>query len=81
MNRKDVWQPVELDLRRQKTQTPNWPVHVVAQAAVVNAEAGQLLTTALNVKYSNSNHEAMQQHAISTIAKAIRFLENLEDEK
>lgn len=79
MKRNDVWREVAKELRLQKQTMPNWPVHIVAQAAQVTAASGHLLSTAIDVKYNGAaQQEKLQSEAIRTIALAIRFLENLE---
>lgn len=77
MKRSEIWQAVELELRRHKSSKPNWPVHVVAQAGMVAAETCDLLNEAINNKYEgNPNNEQLKAAALRTIATAIRFLEN-----
>ena len=71
------------ELKVAKKKHPNWPDHVVAQAAIVGEEAGELLQAALQAKYETqrkepSEHTArMKKEAIQTAAMAIRFLQNL----
>mgnify|MGYP001251286183 FL=1 len=83
MKRSDIWQQIGLELQRAKKEHPNWPDHVVAQAAIVSEEAGELLKEALQMKYEKTDAatsiEAMKQEAIQTAAMAIRFLENLKE--
>lgn len=87
MKRKDIWQAVELELRRQKKKHPNFPDHVAAQAGIANAAAGNLMEVCLMYKYENDLYEAqdhvsmMKQEALKTAAAAIRFLEHLKTEQ
>jgi hypothetical protein len=69
------------ELKRTKKKH-RWPVHVVAQAAIVSEEAGELIREALRYKYelSENDEEAikrMEKEAIQTAVVAIRFIENL----
>lgn len=85
MRRNDIWQAVELELRKAKKAYPQWPDHIVSRAAIVSEEAGELLQAALESKYekgkkgrnSNEQVEQMRKEAVQTAAMAIRFLENL----
>jgi NTP pyrophosphatase (non-canonical NTP hydrolase) len=69
------------ELKRAKKKHPNWPDHIVARAAIVGEEAGELIRASLNYKYEKSNAEdqlkEMQKEAVQTAATAIRFLESL----
>ncbi|UXO94088.1 hypothetical protein Pan5_46 [Pseudanabaena phage Pan5] len=85
MDKKEIWNLVNQAYKKGKKESPGWPDHVAAQAGIVNAEAGKLMTEALLYKYSkNKNkmlvkayHDDMKKSAIHTIVTAIRFLENL----
>lgn len=85
MDRKLIWQAVELELRKAKKLFPNWPDHPAAQAGIVTEEAGELMKAALEWKYERNENPTLQQiqidqmkeEAIQTAAMAIRFLENL----
>lgn len=85
MDRKQIWQEIELELRKAKKKHPNWPDHPAAQAGIVSEEAGELMKAALQWKYERDENEYiqkkqilhMQEEAIQTAAMAIRFLENL----
>lgn len=86
-------QPAILDeilkeLRRAKKKHPSWPVHIVARAAVVAEEAGELVRAALNFKYEAKGRfeqkewaKEMEKEAIHTAATAIRFIEALRKER
>lgn len=71
------------ELKVAKKKHPNWPDHVVAQAAIVGEEAGELLQAALQAKYEPNSKEPsehlehMRKEAIQTAAMAIRFILNL----
>jgi hypothetical protein len=85
MDRKQIWQEIELELRKAKKKFPNWPDHPAAQAGIVSEESGELMKAALQWKYERGKtddhqmkqKEEMKQEAIQTAAMAIRFLENL----
>lgn len=86
MKRSEIWETVERQTRQHKLAQPNWPVHVVAQAAMVVAEGGDLLNLAIQAKYapaSESLAEAQTRNleaaAIRTIVTAIRFLEHIQE--
>jgi hypothetical protein len=71
------------ELKREK-KSSSWPVHIVAQAAMISAPAGTILQQACDFKYEADNQEeqlrrleVMKDHAIITAAQCIRFLENL----
>ena len=81
MKRNEIWQAVELEVRKSKRNTPRWPVHVVAQAAMVAAAGSDVLTEAIPIKYTDaSDREKLRSSAIKSAAAAIRFLENLKDD-
>lgn len=70
------------ELKQAKKKHPRWPVHIVARAAIVVEEAGELVRASLNQKYeSKEDREAwkkeMEKEAIQTAAMAIRFIESL----
>ncbi len=85
MDRNQIWQDIELELRVAKRKHPNWPDHPAAQAGIVVEEAGELMKAALEWKYQRDTNEYVQrkqiQHmkdeAIQTAVTAIRFLENI----
>lgn len=84
MNRQNIWQSIELELRKAKKKFPGWPDHPAAQAGIVCEEAGELMQACLKFKYEKSATELgrisqvehMKKDAIQTAAMAIRFLEN-----
>ncbi|MES2004305.1 MAG: hypothetical protein V4450_07275 [Bacteroidota bacterium] len=85
MNRNEIWQAIELELRHVKKKHPRWPDHPAAQAGIVVEEAGELMQACLDFKYQRSNSEIvldvqkerMRKEALQTAVTAIRFLENL----
>lgn len=86
MNRNQIWQAIELEIRNSKKKHPNWPDHVAAQAGIVTDEAGKLMHSCLEWKYNRSKAfekaqmEDIKEVAITTAVAAIRFLENLKDD-
>ena len=79
----DIVDDILRELKRAKKKHPNFPDHIVARAAIVGEEAGELIRAALNYKYeydsdpeSNQKYE-MRKEAIQCAATCIRFLENL----
>lgn len=85
MNKNEIWQAVELELRKAKKKLPNLPDHVAAQAGRVVVESGKLLESCFILKYSKKLSEmdrirqkdAAETSGVLTIVEAIRFLENL----
>ena len=85
MNRNQIWQSIELELRKAKRQHPNWPDHIAAQAGIVNNRSGKLMDLALQMKYNKDKSKKTKDHfrnrieaeAIKVAVTAIRFLENL----
>jgi NTP pyrophosphatase (non-canonical NTP hydrolase) len=73
------------ELKRAKKKHPNWPDHIVARAAIVGEEAGELIRASLIYKYeigknieeSEKVKADMRKEAIHTAATCIRFLETL----
>jgi NTP pyrophosphatase (non-canonical NTP hydrolase) len=71
------------ELKRAKKKHPNWPDHIVARAAIVGEEAGELIRAALNYKYdhigcsSDESMDQMKKEAVQTAAMCIRFLETI----
>ncbi len=88
MTESDILGDILTELKRAKKKHPSWPDHIVARAAVVGEEAGELIRAALNHKYESPTpeqkaewKEEMRKEAIHTAATAIRFLEALKDVK
>jgi NTP pyrophosphatase (non-canonical NTP hydrolase) len=87
MERRKIWEEIELELRRAKKKFPSWPDHIVSRAAIVAEEAGELVQASLQYKYQRApeelvqevQRERMKEEAVQTAAMAIRFLENLEN--
>jgi len=85
MNKKQIWESIELELRSAKKKHKSWPDHVCGQAGIVVEEAGELMRAALDWKYGRAETPEeqhgqlmeMQQEAIQTAASCIRFLENM----
>lgn len=85
MKRNDIWQAIELEIRKAKKKHPNFPDHIVARAGIVCEEAGELIRATLNLKYEKGRTRELQRQqleeirmeAIHTAATAIRFLETL----
>jgi len=85
MDRKKIWQMIELELRQSKKKHPAWPDHIAAQAGIVCEESGELMRAALIWKYEREEsedpekvqREQIEKEAIHTAVVAIRFLENL----
>ena len=83
--RNEIWQSIELEIRKAKKKFPGWPDHPAAQAGIVVEEAGELMQACLQWKYERSSEavvqdvqrERMREEAIQCAAMAIRFLENL----
>lgn len=74
------------ELKRAKKKHPQWPDHIVARAAIVAEEAGELVRASLEFKYERqidpeTQIEEMRIEAIHTAATCIRFLEGLKDIK
>lgn len=73
------------ELRRAKKKHRSWPDHIVARAAIVGEEAGELIRAAILYKYEPEKgtearveqYAALRKEAIQTAAMAIRFLETL----
>lgn len=74
-------------LKREKKQS--WPVHIVGQASMIVAPAGNVLKKATLVKYGMLRSEEekdqfirdMRKDAIITVCNSIRFIEALENFK
>lgn len=81
VNRKEIWQAIELEHRLAKKKQPRWPDHPAGQAGMVVKEAGALMGASLKMKYektiSDEQIKLMTTEAINTAVAAIRFLENL----
>lgn len=87
MKQPSILDEILKELKRAKKKHPHWPDHIVARAAIVSEEAGELVRASLNYKYEGKpeNRPAclkeMEKEAIQTAATCIRFLENLKDLK
>lgn len=51
MKKNEIWQAVELELRKAKSKFPQWPTHPAAKAGIVMEEAGELMQACLQFKY------------------------------
>jgi hypothetical protein len=77
------------EYQRAKKKFPSWPVHIVARAAIVGEESGELIQAALQWKYERQHtyegrdgqYDKMKKEAIQTAAMCLRFLEMLPDQK
>lgn len=79
MTRKEIWESIEIELRRNRVNQPSFPDHIVAQAGVVCGESGDLMNAAIKIKYRGEDPELAKRSAIKTAVAAIRLLENLKD--
>ena len=87
MLRQQIWESIELELRKAKKKFPSWPDHIVARAGIVCEEAGELVKASLQYKYQRADNpagqqdqiESMRTEAIQTAVMSIRFLELLEN--
>ena len=85
MNRKEIWQSVEVALRADKKNYPSFPDHIAAMAGKVVAKTGTLMKLSMEYKYTPEEYrlsddvvkQQMEDAAINTIVQSIRFLENL----
>lgn len=83
--RNQIWQSIELQMRKSKKKHPNWPDHIAAQAGIISQDSGKLMELCLEMKYHNDKSAGFQEmkreqitlRAIKTAVNAIRFLENL----
>lgn len=72
-----MWELVDKYYKQDKQRSPSFPDHIVAQAGVVNAQAGSLAYKSIKAKYGKKkSNKGVNEAAIMTIVKAIRFLEN-----
>jgi hypothetical protein len=79
-----IFREVVDELKKAKRKFPQWPVHIVARAAIVGEEAGELIRASLHHKYESKNAEQesewmkeMEKEAIQCAAMCIRFIESL----
>lgn len=89
MNRNEIWRLIEIGLKKDKKENPNWPEHPAGQAGMVCKKSGKLLQSCMEWKYDrdmnnevvkSAQHDRMPEDAISTIVASFRFLENLKEE-
>lgn len=81
MKKQELWQKIDAAYKQDKAIHPTFPDHIVAQAGVVNAQAGTLTKLCLNNKYKRSkNIDTIKNQAIMIIVQSIRFIENLKEE-
>lgn len=75
------------EVERAKAKHPTWPTHIVAKAAIVSDPAGELIQSALKLKYEIAatdkvmkafHRKKIREQAIQVAAAAIRFIEALE---
>lgn len=84
MDKQEIWQWIEAEMRSSKRERPTWPDHHGAQGAIVAGDAGKLVNSCLNYKYERHSSETVQDvqrtdmrvNAVKTIVSALRFLEH-----
>jgi len=76
----DILQLIEKESKKQKLELPNYPIHQVAQAALINADAGYLIDKCVSKKYKGytDNDAEIKAAAISIVAQTLRFIESLD---
>lgn len=85
MNKTEIWQAIEAEMKMEKKLHPNWPDHAAAQAGRVTEASGSLIHECMAFKYNQKTTEMMDEirkermksAAIKTAVTALRFLENL----
>lgn len=83
-----IMEEIRTEVKRSKKQLPVLPDHVMARAAIIAEDSGELLRACRNHKYEASSREdkerwkmVMKRKAIQTAASCFRFLEALSDLK
>ena len=85
MSKQSIWHQIELAMKHDKKQRPQWPDHAAGQAGKVARASGVLMAEAMEFKYQDyevaQNDDVMKERmrvaAVQTAVMAIRFLENL----
>lgn len=83
MNKKEIWESIELEMRSAKKKHPNWPYHPAAQCGIIVEEIGELMQACLDKKFEfgklskEAHMQRIKEEAIQVAVTAIRFLENL----
>lgn len=86
MKKQEILHAIGLAIKKDKKENPQWPVHIVAQTAMVSCECGKLTRSSIDLKYNpDENNEVVKsaqedlitEDSIMVIVKAFRLLENL----
>lgn len=85
MDKNEIWQAIDAELKRAKKNYPVWPDHIVSRAGIVCEESGELMQACLQIKYDKGKKgrsleeqkQLIKMEAVQTAVTAIRFLENL----
>lgn len=86
MTRQEILHAIGLAIKKDRTDNPNWPIHIVAQTAMVSCECGNLTRSAIDLKYNadennevvkSAQEDRIKEDSIMVIVKAFRLLENL----
>lgn len=82
----DIVREILEELLRAKQKHPRWPRHMVARAAIIQEEVGELMADLIKMKYEVPKEDrpkmltAAKKEAIQVAAMAIRFIEALDKE-
>ena len=87
MNKNKIFQDIELAIRKDKKEMPDYPDHICAMANKVSIKAGKLAASSDDWKYNHNNNAAvaekqmewLYEDAINVAAQAIRFIEKLKN--
>ena len=83
MNKNEIWEAIELEMRSAKKKHPHWPYHPAAQCGVIVEEVGELMQACLDQKFepgklgAAAHKTRIKEEAVQVAVTAIRFLENL----
>lgn len=79
MNKIEIYQSIDKELKSAKVKYPNWPKDIIHQVSIMNEEAGESIRSALNHFYDNEPIIELKNELIQTAAMCIRCLENIDN--
>ncbi len=81
-----IWNAINQAIKEDRKMHPNFPDHPCGKSAMVMEPASELVSLTVQEKYDHSinfkdNRDRQMDAAVKVIARAYRFIENLESWK
>lgn len=73
----DVFEDIELELKRATEKHPNYPEDMFKQLAIMQEEAGEVTKAVLEYSFGKCSINEIRKELIETAAMCVRMLNNL----